>query len=161
MVCCRPDLAPGRHGSETGVPSRRVRLGTHAEPMVQDDIADGRLVKIRVEGFPVRAQVLLMQAVFRRSPAGPSRKSIHQATEAEAKWPALSGPVVHLYRPATNKSGVSASPGAYWYASKSRTPAFRQRAQHARRSRRSQPRNTFGMKPLGALSNQRPSANVC
>ena len=45
-------------------------------PMVQDDIADGRLVKIRIEGFPVRAQVLLMQAVFRReAPPGPAGKA--------------------------------------------------------------------------------------
>ena len=45
-------------------------------PMVQDDIADGRLVKIRIEGLPVRAQVLLMQAVFRRdAPPGPAGRA--------------------------------------------------------------------------------------
>jgi DNA-binding transcriptional LysR family regulator len=45
-------------------------------PMVEDDIADGRLVKIRIEGFPVRAQALLMQAVFRReAPPGPAGRA--------------------------------------------------------------------------------------
>ena len=45
-------------------------------PMVQDDIADGSLVKIRIEGFPARAQVLLMQAVYRRdAPPGPAGRA--------------------------------------------------------------------------------------
>ncbi len=44
--------------------------------MVQDDIADGSLVKIRIEGFPARAQVLLMQAVYRRdAPPGPAGRA--------------------------------------------------------------------------------------
>ncbi len=44
--------------------------------MVQDDIANGRLVKIRIQGFPERAQVLAMQAVYRTdAPPGPAGKS--------------------------------------------------------------------------------------
>jgi DNA-binding transcriptional LysR family regulator len=45
-------------------------------PMVQDDIANGSLVKIRIEGFPARAQVLLMQAVYRKdAPPGPAGRA--------------------------------------------------------------------------------------
>ncbi len=41
-------------------------------PMVQDDIKDGRLVKLRLEGFPRRTQFLVMQAVYRKdAPPGP------------------------------------------------------------------------------------------
>lgn len=48
-------------------------------PMVQDDIAKGTLVKIRIEGFPVRAQVLLMQAVYRKdAPPGPAGRALIQ-----------------------------------------------------------------------------------
>jgi DNA-binding transcriptional LysR family regulator len=44
--------------------------------MVQDDIANGRLVKIRIQGFPERAQLLAMQAVYRKdAPPGPAGKS--------------------------------------------------------------------------------------
>ena len=44
--------------------------------MVQDDIANGRLVKIGIQGFPERAQVLAMQAVYRTvAPPGPAGKS--------------------------------------------------------------------------------------
>lgn len=45
-------------------------------PMVQDDIADGRLVKIRIRGVPVRGQFLLMQAVYRKdAPPGPAGRA--------------------------------------------------------------------------------------
>jgi DNA-binding transcriptional LysR family regulator len=55
-------------------------------PMVQNDIADGRLVKIRLEGFPPRAQFLLMQAVYRRdAPPGPAgRAFIRQLKQKRA-----------------------------------------------------------------------------
>jgi len=44
--------------------------------MVRDDIANGRLVKIGVQGFPERAQVLAMQAVYRTdTPPGSAGKS--------------------------------------------------------------------------------------
>lgn len=44
--------------------------------MVQDDIANGRLVKIRIQGFPERAQILAMQAVYRKeAPPGPAGRS--------------------------------------------------------------------------------------
>ena len=56
-------------------------------PMVQEDIADGSLVKIRIEGFPPRAQVLAMQAVYRKdAPPGPAgRAFIDQLKKAGAK----------------------------------------------------------------------------
>jgi DNA-binding transcriptional LysR family regulator len=45
--------------------------------MVQDDIANGRLVKFRIEGFPERAQVLAMQAIYRMdAPPGPAGRSL-------------------------------------------------------------------------------------
>jgi DNA-binding transcriptional LysR family regulator len=45
-------------------------------PMVQDDITEGRLTKIRIEGFPRRAQVLVMQAVYRKdAPPGPAGRA--------------------------------------------------------------------------------------
>jgi DNA-binding transcriptional LysR family regulator len=45
-------------------------------PMVQNDIADGSLVKIRIEGVPGRAQFLLMQAVYRKdAPPGPAGRA--------------------------------------------------------------------------------------
>ncbi|MGH9723097.1 MAG: LysR family transcriptional regulator, partial [Bryobacteraceae bacterium] len=45
-------------------------------PMVQEDIADGSLVRIRIEGLPVRAQVLVMQAVYRKdAPPGPAGRA--------------------------------------------------------------------------------------
>jgi len=45
-------------------------------PMVQDDIADGRLVKIRIRGVPARGQFLLMQAVYRKdAPPGPAGRA--------------------------------------------------------------------------------------
>jgi DNA-binding transcriptional LysR family regulator len=45
-------------------------------PMVQDDIAAGRLTKIRIEGLPRRAQVLVMQAVYRKdAPPGPAGRA--------------------------------------------------------------------------------------
>ena len=44
--------------------------------MVQDDLANGRLVKIRIQGFPERAQLLAMQAVYRKdAPPGPAGRS--------------------------------------------------------------------------------------
>jgi len=44
--------------------------------MVQDDLANGSLVKIRIEGFPARAQFLLMQAVYRKdAPPGPAGRA--------------------------------------------------------------------------------------
>ena len=44
--------------------------------MVQDDLANGRLVKIRIQGFPARAQLLAMQAVCRKdAPPGPAGRS--------------------------------------------------------------------------------------
>jgi len=44
--------------------------------MVQDDIASGRLVKIGIQGFPERAQVLAMQAVYRTdAPPGPAGRA--------------------------------------------------------------------------------------
>lgn len=44
--------------------------------MVQDDIADGSLVKIRIEGVPARAQILVMQAVYRKDkPPGPAGRA--------------------------------------------------------------------------------------
>jgi DNA-binding transcriptional LysR family regulator len=45
--------------------------------MVQTDIRDGTLVKIRVEGAPVRSQILPMHAVHRRdAPPGPAGRSL-------------------------------------------------------------------------------------
>jgi DNA-binding transcriptional LysR family regulator len=44
--------------------------------MVQGDLLDGTLVQIRVEGFVVRAQVLTMQAIYRKdSPPGPAGRA--------------------------------------------------------------------------------------
>lgn len=44
--------------------------------MVQDDLANRRLAKIRIQGFPERAQLLAMQAVNRKdTPPGPAGKS--------------------------------------------------------------------------------------
>jgi DNA-binding transcriptional LysR family regulator len=44
--------------------------------MVQDDVANGLLVKIRIQGFPAAAQLLAMQAVYRRdAPPGPAGRS--------------------------------------------------------------------------------------
>ena len=71
-----PDLAPADMGAKQAFLRAGFGWGHMPIPMVQDDIADGRLVKIRIEGFPVRAQVLLMQAVFRReAPPGPAGKA--------------------------------------------------------------------------------------
>jgi DNA-binding transcriptional LysR family regulator len=55
--------------------------------MVKDDIASGRLVKIRIQGFPERAQVLAMQAVYRTdAPPGPAGKSfIEYLKQVETK----------------------------------------------------------------------------
>ena len=45
-------------------------------PMVEEDIASGSLVRIRIEGFPSRAQVLVMQAVYRNdAPPGPAGRA--------------------------------------------------------------------------------------
>jgi len=44
--------------------------------MVKGDLLDGTLVQIRVEGFVVRAQVLTMQAIYRKdSPPGPAGRA--------------------------------------------------------------------------------------
>ena len=44
--------------------------------MVEDDLANGRLAKIRVQGFPERAQLLAMQAVYRKeAPPGPAGRA--------------------------------------------------------------------------------------
>jgi DNA-binding transcriptional LysR family regulator len=44
--------------------------------MVQDDLARGRLAKIRIQGFPERAQLLALQAVYRKdAPPGPAGRS--------------------------------------------------------------------------------------
>jgi DNA-binding transcriptional LysR family regulator len=55
--------------------------------MVQDDLANHRLAKIRVQGFPERAQLLSMQAVNRKdAPPGPAGKSfIEHLKRAGAK----------------------------------------------------------------------------
>jgi DNA-binding transcriptional LysR family regulator len=48
-------------------------FGHMPRSMVQDDLANGRLVKIRIQGFPERAQLLAMQAVYRKdAPPGPA-----------------------------------------------------------------------------------------
>ncbi len=45
-------------------------------PVVQDDIARGLLVNIRVEGIPMRARFLAMQAVYRKdAPPGPAGRA--------------------------------------------------------------------------------------
>lgn len=45
-------------------------------PMVQDDIVRGLLVNIRIEGIPMRARFLAMQAVYRRdAPPGPAGRA--------------------------------------------------------------------------------------
>ena len=44
--------------------------------MVEDDLTSGRLVKIRIQGFPASAQLLAMQAVYRKdAPPGPAGRS--------------------------------------------------------------------------------------
>ena len=44
--------------------------------IVQDDLATGRLAKIRIQGFPERAQLLAMQAVYRKdAPPGPAGRA--------------------------------------------------------------------------------------
>ena len=44
--------------------------------MVEDDLATGRLTKIRIQGFPERAQLLAMQAVCRKdAPPGPAGRA--------------------------------------------------------------------------------------
>lgn len=44
--------------------------------MVEDDLANGRLTKIRIQGFPERAQLLAMQAVCRKdAPPGPAGRA--------------------------------------------------------------------------------------
>ena len=44
--------------------------------MVQDDLENGLLAKIRIQGFPERAQLLAMQAVYRKdAPPGPAGRS--------------------------------------------------------------------------------------
>jgi len=55
-------------------------------PIVENDIADGSLVKIRLEGFPARAQFLLMRAVYRKdAPPGPAgRAFIRQLKQKRA-----------------------------------------------------------------------------
>jgi DNA-binding transcriptional LysR family regulator len=55
-------------------------------PMVQEDIANGSLVKIRIEGFPVRAQLLLMQAVYRKdAPPGPAGRAFIRQLKAKTR----------------------------------------------------------------------------
>ena len=55
-------------------------------PMVQSDIANGSLVKIRIEGFPVRAQFLLMQAVYRKdAPPGPAGRAFIRQLKAKTR----------------------------------------------------------------------------
>jgi len=55
-------------------------------PMVQDDLKDGSLVKIRIEGFPVRAQFLLMQAVYRKdAPPGPAGRAFIRQLKAKVR----------------------------------------------------------------------------
>lgn len=52
--------------------------------MVQDDLANGSLQKIRIEGFPVRAQFLLMQAVYRKdAPPGPAGRAFIRQLKAK------------------------------------------------------------------------------
>ena len=55
-------------------------------PMVQDDLISGALMKIRIEGFPVRAQFLLMQAVYRKdAPPGPAGRAFIRRLKAKAR----------------------------------------------------------------------------
>jgi DNA-binding transcriptional LysR family regulator len=51
--------------------------------MVRDEIARGRLLKIRIQGFPRRAQILVLHAVYRKdAPPGPAgRAFIKQLTQ--------------------------------------------------------------------------------
>jgi len=44
--------------------------------MVRDEIAKGRLLKIRIQGFPRRAQILVLNAVYRKdAPPGPAGRA--------------------------------------------------------------------------------------
>src|SRR6267142_2478242 len=46
-------------------------------PAVAEDIRDGRLVKLRIEGKPARAQVMPMHAVWRKdAPPGPAGRAL-------------------------------------------------------------------------------------
>src|SRR5882672_3886410 len=46
-------------------------------PAVEQDIRDGRLVKLRIEGKPARAQVMPMHAVWRKdAPPGPAGRAL-------------------------------------------------------------------------------------
>jgi DNA-binding transcriptional LysR family regulator len=53
-------------------------------PMVQNDLENRSLVKIRIEGFPVRGQFLLMQAVYRKdAPPGPAGRAFIRQLKAK------------------------------------------------------------------------------
>ena len=46
-------------------------------PMVEQDIRDGGLVKLRIEGNPARAQIMPMHAVYRKdAPPGPAGRAL-------------------------------------------------------------------------------------
>jgi DNA-binding transcriptional LysR family regulator len=51
--------------------------GYMPRPMVEQDMRDGTLVKIRIEGSPAGAQVMPMHAVYRKdAPPGPAGRAL-------------------------------------------------------------------------------------